>query len=204
MATVFALTRREKFLITQVVSQYLTSAMKPGTILRIHSENRVQIEKIGLKILPECSHLQAREHGARCAPLYPVVPRCAPLSPNRGNLVRFAHIVSDNGADLVLGHGPHVPRALELRNQKLIAYSLGNFLGYRTLSTQGPLGTSMILQIGLDAQGNFVHGRIIPVALDPNGMPYLDDYFRSVIWVRNLTQQDFPDTPLMIDDEGYI
>lgn len=125
-------------------------------------------------------------------------------SENRGNLVRFAHTVIDNGADLVLGHGPHVPRALELRNHKLIAYSLGNFLGYRTLSTQGPLGTSMILQIGLDAQGNFVRGRIIPVALDPNGMPYLDDYFGGVIWVRNLTRQDFPDTPLVIDDQGYI
>jgi poly-gamma-glutamate capsule biosynthesis protein CapA/YwtB (metallophosphatase superfamily) len=43
----------------------------------------------------------------------------------------------DAGADLVLGHSPHVPRALELHKGKLIAYSLGNFMGYWTLSTDG-------------------------------------------------------------------
>lgn len=125
-------------------------------------------------------------------------------SENRGNVVRFSRAVIDHGADLVLGHGPHVPRAIELYNNKLIAYSLGNFLGYRSLSTVGPLGTSLILQTDLDAQGNFVSGRIIPVALDRNGVPYLDDYFGGVVLVRQFTQRDFPDTPLAIDDLGYI
>ena len=62
----------------------------------------------------------------------------------------------------------------------------------------------MILQVGLDPDGNFVNGRVIPVALDPNGVPYLDDYFQSVILVRKLTRQDFPQTPLVIDDMDYI
>ncbi|WP_244901901.1 CapA family protein [Phormidium tenue] len=125
-------------------------------------------------------------------------------SENRGNVVRFSRAVVDHGADLVLGHGPHVPRAIELYNNKLIAYSLGNFLGYRSLSTVGPLGTSLILQTDLDAQGNFVSGRIVPVALDRNGVPYLDDHFGGVVLVRQFTQRDFPDTPLAIDDLGYI
>ncbi|WP_017300008.1 CapA family protein [Nodosilinea nodulosa] len=125
-------------------------------------------------------------------------------SENRGNLVRFSHTVVDHGADLVLGHGPHVPRAIELYNHKLIAYSLGNFLGYRSLSTVGPLGISLILQADLDAQGNLVGGRIIPVALDKNGVPYLDDHFGSVVLLRQFTRRDFPDTPLKIDDLGYI
>jgi poly-gamma-glutamate capsule biosynthesis protein CapA/YwtB (metallophosphatase superfamily) len=125
-------------------------------------------------------------------------------SENRGNVVRFSRAVVDHGADLVLGHGPHVPRAIELYNNKLIAYSLGNFLGYRSLSTVGPLGTSLILQTNLDAEGNFVSGRIIPVALDRNGVPYLDDHFGGVVLVRQFTQRDFPDTPLAIDDLGYI
>ncbi len=123
---------------------------------------------------------------------------------NRGNVVQFSRTVVDHGADLVLGHGPHVPRAIELYNDKLIAYSLGNFLGYRTLSTQGPLGVSLILEAHLNAQGDFVNGRIIPVALDRNGVPYLDDHFQGVVLVRNFTQRDFPDTPLRIDDLGYI
>lgn len=44
----------------------------------------------------------------------------------RGNPVAFAHAAVDAGADLIIGHGPHVPRAIELYNGRLIAYSLGN------------------------------------------------------------------------------
>ena len=45
----------------------------------------------------------------------------------RGDLIAFAHAVIDAGADLVIGHGPHVPRALEVYRDHLIAYSLGQF-----------------------------------------------------------------------------
>jgi poly-gamma-glutamate capsule biosynthesis protein CapA/YwtB (metallophosphatase superfamily) len=126
------------------------------------------------------------------------------FSENRGNLVEFSRAMVDAGADLILGHGPHVPRAMELYQQRLIAYSLGNFVGYRTLSTVGPLGKSMILQVELNSAGEFLRGRIIPVALDPNGVPYIDDFFESVTLVRQLTQNDFPNTPLTIDPMGYL
>lgn len=126
------------------------------------------------------------------------------FSENRGNMVQFSRAMVDAGADLILGHGPHVPRAIELYQNKLIAYSLGNFLGYRTLSTDGPLGNSLILQVDLNETGDFVHGRVIPVALDPNGVPYIDNFFESVTLVRQLTMQDFPNTPLEIDQVGYI
>jgi poly-gamma-glutamate synthesis protein (capsule biosynthesis protein) len=36
--------------------------------------------------------------------------------------------LSDAGADVVVGHHPHVPQGLELRGGRLIAYSLGNFV----------------------------------------------------------------------------
>jgi poly-gamma-glutamate synthesis protein (capsule biosynthesis protein) len=41
--------------------------------------------------------------------------------------VRLAHAAVDAGADLVLGHHPHVLQGLELYRGRLIAYSLGNF-----------------------------------------------------------------------------
>lgn len=126
------------------------------------------------------------------------------FSENRGNMVQFSRTMIDAGADLILGHGPHVPRAIELYQNKLIAYSLGNFLGYRTLSTVGPLGQSLILQVELNPEGDFLRGRVIPVALDPNGVPYIDNFFESVTLVRQLTAQDFPNTPLQIDQMGYI
>jgi len=123
---------------------------------------------------------------------------------NRGNLVLFAHSMIDAGADLVLGHGPHVPRAFELHQGKLIAYSLGNFMGYRTLSTDGELGYSLILEAKVNPQGDFIEGKIIPVKLDSQGIPNLDNSSKSVNLIRNLTKQDFPKTSLKIDHDGNI
>lgn len=123
---------------------------------------------------------------------------------NRGNVVQFSRTMIDNGADLVLGHGPHVTRAMELYKGKLIAYSLGNFVGYRTLSTWGALGQSLILDVKLNANGDFVSGKIIPVQLDRRGIPYPDRQSRSVQLIRNLTKGDFPNTTLKIDSKGQM
>jgi poly-gamma-glutamate capsule biosynthesis protein CapA/YwtB (metallophosphatase superfamily) len=106
---------------------------------------------------------------------------------NRGNSVSFARTAIDAGADLVLGHGPHVPRAIELYQGKLIAYSLGNFLGYRTLSTSAQAGYSLILEVKLDGEGNFASGKVIPVHMDDQGIPQVDSYFRTVGLLRHLT-----------------
>jgi len=42
--------------------------------------------------------------------------------------VKAAHALVDAGADLVIGHHPHVLQAIEAYEQGIIAYSLGNFL----------------------------------------------------------------------------
>jgi len=39
----------------------------------------------------------------------------------------LAHFVIDNGADLILGHHPHVIQGIEVYKSKSIVYSLGNF-----------------------------------------------------------------------------
>ncbi len=43
-------------------------------------------------------------------------------------LVAFAHAAIDAGADVFVGHGPHVLRGIEIYKGKPIFYSLGNFL----------------------------------------------------------------------------
>lgn len=126
------------------------------------------------------------------------------LGENRGNLVQFSRGVIDSGADLVLGHGPHVPRAIELYKDRLIAYSLGNFLGYDTLPVDGALGKSMILRVGLEQDGSFFDGSVIPVLLDRDGLPYLDNSFKTVSLLRTLIEKNFPNTPLAIDGDGHI
>ncbi|MGJ5672999.1 MAG: CapA family protein [Nostochopsis sp.] len=123
---------------------------------------------------------------------------------NRGNAVKFAHTMIDAGADLVLGHGPHVPRAMEIYKEKLIAYSLGNFLGYRTLSTKNETGYSMILEVKLNSQGDLLAGKIIPVHMNRQGIPYIDKQLRTVKLVRYLIANDFPNTPVKINKKGEI
>ena len=123
---------------------------------------------------------------------------------NRGNKVLFAEVAIKAGADLILAHGPHVPRALELYDGKLIAYSLGNFVGYETLSTAGEKGYSLVLEVRLNSQGDFVSGKIHPVRLKVNGIPYPDPEGKSISLIRYLTQIDFPNTPLEIDVDGNV
>ena len=40
---------------------------------------------------------------------------------------RLAHRFFEAGADVILGHHPHVPQAVEVRDGKVVFYSLGNF-----------------------------------------------------------------------------
>jgi hypothetical protein len=123
---------------------------------------------------------------------------------NRGNSLKFARTMIDTGADLVLGHGPHVPRAMEVYKDKIIAYSLGNFLGYRTLSTNAQTGYSMILEVKLNSAGKLLSSKIIPVHLDKQGIPQIDQYFRTVGLLRYLNNHDFPDGNLTINKKGEI
>ena len=48
-----------------------------------------------------------------------------------------AHRLIDGGADLIIGHHPHVAQGIEMYNGKYIAYSLGNFAfgGNRTVNS---------------------------------------------------------------------
>lgn len=50
----------------------------------------------------------------------------------------FAREMIDAGADLVVGHGPHLLRGMELYKGKPIFYSLGNFIGQNELVPKIP------------------------------------------------------------------
>ncbi len=123
---------------------------------------------------------------------------------NRGNSLQFARAMVDSGADLILGHGPHVPRAVEVYKGKLIAYSLGNFLGYKTFSTTGDKGKSMILEAKLNQDGDFVSGKIISIQLDKQGIPQVDKYNQTSKLVNLLTKNNFPNGKLTINAQGEI
>ncbi|AFZ25138.1 Bacterial capsule synthesis protein PGA_cap [Cylindrospermum stagnale PCC 7417] len=123
---------------------------------------------------------------------------------DRGNSLKFARTMIDTGADLVLGHGPHVPRAIEMYKGKMIAYSLGNFLGYRTLATNAQTGYSMILFVKLNSEGDLVSSKVIPVHLNRQGIPQIDQHFRTVGLLRYLNNYDFPNDPVEFNQQGEI
>jgi len=124
---------------------------------------------------------------------------------NRGNLIQFAHAVIDSGADLIIGHGPHVLRAMELYKNKLIAYSLGNFLTYGNIKVSGINGITVILDVELDtATGNFLRGKLIPVVQAGRGIPIFDKLNKGIQKIRELSTTDFPDNDLVIDQQGNL
>lgn len=122
----------------------------------------------------------------------------------RGDVVRFARMVVDAGADLVIGHGPHVVRAMERYNDRLIAYSLGNFATYYGISVAGIKGIAPILVATLDEEGRFIEGEIISTRqLRPAG-PSLDPQGRALNMIRGLSIEDFGNPGLDFHPDGRV
>ncbi|HET9288958.1 MAG TPA: CapA family protein [Gaiella sp.] len=126
------------------------------------------------------------------------------LGENRGNVVRFSRAVVDAGADLVVGHGPHVLRGMEWHKKRLIAYSLGNFAGYKVFSMGGPLSTSAILRITLRGDGTFETGRVVPTHLVGPGLPALDPAETAHGMLRSLSREDFGTRAVEISADGIL
>ncbi|QRM32831.1 CapA family protein [Microvirga sp. VF16] len=53
-------------------------------------------------------------------------------------MTEFAYAAIDAGADVIVGHGPHVLRGLEIYKQKPIFHGLGNFIGQNELVQRLP------------------------------------------------------------------
>ena len=123
----------------------------------------------------------------------------------RGDVKALARVAVDAGADLVLGHGPHVLRAMEVYKGRLIAYSLGNFVGYRQFGTKGGYtGTSAILDVTLSKNGAVDGARLHPVLLDAEAVPKPDPSGKAYGQVNELSAADFPDTAVRVDDNGVL
>jgi poly-gamma-glutamate capsule biosynthesis protein CapA/YwtB (metallophosphatase superfamily) len=122
----------------------------------------------------------------------------------RGNLPLFAKTVIDAGADLVLGHGPHVLRGMEIYKDRLIAYSLGNFATYGWFRLAGATAETMVLEVKIDAEGKFVSGKIHPFVLRDRGILTPDSTKSAIYTIRRLSQMDFPNSAPKVADDGTI
>ena len=126
------------------------------------------------------------------------------IGENRGDVHAFAHNAIDAGADIILGNGPHVSRAMELYNHKLIAYSLGNFCTYKSVSVAGICGMAPLLKVYLNKKGDFVNGQIFAYKQTHLKGLERDTNKKVIARIKYLTEVDFPNSGLFIDNNGSI
>ena len=123
----------------------------------------------------------------------------------RGDVKALARAAVDAGADLVLGHGPHVLRAMEVYRERLVVYSMGNFVGYNQFGTRGGYGgTSVVVEADLAANGVLRGARIRPVALDSLAQPRPDPEGAAWAQIQELSDADFPETGVQISSDGTV
>lgn len=126
------------------------------------------------------------------------------LNEKRGNPYKFARVAIDAGADLILGHGPHVTRAVDIYNNRFIAYSMGNFATFGRFNIKGENGIAPILKIKLNNIGEFQEASIISIKQIGKGVPIIDSTHQAFYEMRKLTNIDFPETLLQFDTLNYL
>lgn len=120
----------------------------------------------------------------------------------RGNLPLFARTVIDAGADLVLGHGPHVLRGMEIYKDRLVVYSMGNFATYGMFSLKMESALTAVFEIKMAADGRFLSGRLHAGKQLGRGGPSLDKSGEAIRKVRQLSLADFGKNAPKIADDG--
>jgi len=123
---------------------------------------------------------------------------------NRGDVVEFARAAVDAGADLVIGHGPHVPRGMEVYRDRLIAYSLGNFATYYGIRVTGDNGLAPLLLAELASDGRFLGGWIRAFRQRRPGGPVADRSGEAIKLMARLSALDFGDAAPRFLADGRI
>ncbi len=119
----------------------------------------------------------------------------------RGNPRAFSRAVIDAGADVVLGSGPHVIRGMEAYRGKLIAYSLGNFAGWKNFGRSGDLALSGLLTVKVAGDGRVLGGKWLSLRIADPGVPKLDPSRAAVSLAKRRSAEDFA-TPVKLRADG--
>lgn len=118
---------------------------------------------------------------------------------DRGNVVAFARAAVESGADLVMGHGPHVMRAAEWRDGKLVFYSLGNLVTYGPFTMSEPLNRGGIACAVLDRDGAILSAQLRSTVQRLPGLVSVDAMHRAAALTDSLGRIDFPSTAARLD-----
>ena len=127
------------------------------------------------------------------------------LGIDRGNPVAFADAAVRGGAALVIGHGPHVLRAVEWRERgALIAYSLGNLVTYGPFRLHEPANRGAVLCTTLDQRGRPRDAELRGTRQLAPGVMRSDPSARAAALVDSLGRLDFPSTGARVRANGRL
>lgn len=177
-----------------------------------HGDNNVDVNDLDevrrvVKLLRDTADIVILSfHGGAEGGAHTHVPHAPEMyvGERRGNVEAVAHAAIDAGADVVFGHGPHVVRAAELYKGHLIFYSLGNFCTPYRMGISGITGHAPVAVVEVDMDGHFVGGKIHSFVQQRGRGPRRDTTNAAARQIRTLSLSDFPDSPLVIADDGTL
>lgn len=124
---------------------------------------------------------------------------------DRGNPIAFADAAVRGGAAFVVGHGPHVMRAVEWRERgALIAYSLGNLLTYGPFGNREPTNRGGVLCATIDRKGRVESASLTSTVQAAPGVLAADSTHRAAALVDSLGELDFRATGARADRTGVL
>lgn len=115
--------------------------------------------------------------------------------------IGLAHRLVDEGADVILGHHPHVVQGVEMYKGRLIAYSLGNFM----FSPGNPSGRQSVILTTRIEKDKVTDVRIYPVYID-GIRPQLISGKQGEDWLNEVASrsQGFKTSFEIDDSSGYL
>ena len=126
------------------------------------------------------------------------------LGYDRGNPVAFANAALAGGATLVIGHGPHVLRAGEWRDERLVLYSLGNLLTYGPFRLREPTNRGAVACVTIDSARHVSGAELRATRQIFPGVLEADSTRRAYRLVDSLSALDFPRSGVRVDSLGKL
>jgi AmmeMemoRadiSam system protein B len=109
--------------------------------------------------------------------------------------IKLAHLFIDNGADVIIGHHPHVVQTIEIYKNKVIFYSLGNFI-FDQVGVEQNLGLGVGVNMATDKFSYYLFPTQI-VKRQPQLAPYSQAKLVCAQLLKNISQKDVCEFDLM-------
>jgi poly-gamma-glutamate synthesis protein (capsule biosynthesis protein) len=97
----------------------------------------------------------------------------------------IAKYVFDAGADIVMGHHPHVVQGFEMYKGKPVFYSLGNFIF--TTSNYGICNKTVLATVRIGSQNNIESIHVVP-GMIKSGRPFPMDEKQGSEFIESLNK----------------